>query len=258
MRQQQQQRLYQVGAFAALTGVSVRTLHHYDQIGLLRPSGRSEAGYRLYAEDDLLTLQQILTLRYLGFGLKQIRELLNLPDFDLVASLRIQRRALRDRITELEHIATVLGQLLERRLATGQWNWEQVAQASATVQAGLDQRGKHMSDYYTPEEMQQAMKKLAAQVTPEEIARTEEQWTALVREVRANRDLDPADPNARELADRWHALYQPMGQLYNSDPKLAATIQRNYEQNAYVSIPEAPTMEDFAFIERVDQARSGS
>ena len=103
---------YQVGEVAGLTGVSVRTLHHYDRIGLLRPQQRTAAGYRLYGEQELLRLQQILTLRYLGFPLKRIGELLDRPDFDLAASLRVQERVLRARMAELAHIAGVLGELV--------------------------------------------------------------------------------------------------------------------------------------------------
>ena len=66
---------YKVGTFAELTGVSIRTLHHYDRLGLLRPSARSEAGYRFYASRDLLRLQQIVTLRSLGFSLSSIGEI---------------------------------------------------------------------------------------------------------------------------------------------------------------------------------------
>src|SRR5688572_24144022 len=106
------ERLYRVGEFAALTGVSIRTLHHYDQIDLVHPSGYSEGGHRLYSENDLLRLQQVLTLRYLGFSLKQTGELLDRPDFDLVASMRIQSCALRDRISELERIEAALGELV--------------------------------------------------------------------------------------------------------------------------------------------------
>ena len=83
-------RYYRVGEVATLTRVSVRTLHHYDRIGLLRPATHSAGGYRLYGEPDLLRLQQILTLRYLGFPLKRIGELLDRPDFDLLASLRVE------------------------------------------------------------------------------------------------------------------------------------------------------------------------
>ena len=67
---------YSVGEVARLTGVTVRTLHHYDEIGLLSPSGRTAAGYRRYAESDLARLQQILTYRELGFPLEEIGEIL--------------------------------------------------------------------------------------------------------------------------------------------------------------------------------------
>src|SRR5262245_40215664 len=106
---------YRVGRVAALTGVSVRALHHYDAIGLLRPSRRLDSehrsGHRLYSSADLLTLQQILTLRYLGFDLRQIRELLERPDFDVIASLRIQRGVVRERIAELGRIEGSLSRL---------------------------------------------------------------------------------------------------------------------------------------------------
>ncbi len=246
---------YQVGAFAALTGVSIRTLRHYDHLGLLRPSGRTDAGYRLYTRRDMLRLQQILTLRYLGFALKQIREILSRPDFDIQASLRIQRRALHDRITELERIEAVLGTLLDRHMTTGEWSWELVTQATATFQAELTEREKQMSEYYTAEEMKQRFAELGKATPLAEIERTEREWTALVREVQANRGLDPTSPEARALADRWNALYQAMSQQLFGDQKFANTVRHNYEEGAYASIPDAPTMEDFAFIKRVNDAR---
>jgi DNA-binding transcriptional MerR regulator len=75
-------RAYQVKQAAELAGVSVRTLHHYDAIGLLVPSGRTEAGYRLYDDDDLLRLQQIQIGRELGLPLEEIRRSLDDPSFD--------------------------------------------------------------------------------------------------------------------------------------------------------------------------------
>src|SRR5258708_8502206 len=111
------ERRYRIGEFATLTGVSIRTLHHYDQLGLLRPAEHSEAGYRLYSERNLLRLQQILTLRYLGVALKQIGSLPDPPNFDLVASLCVQQAALRPRISELPHLQDVLLELTRRRPA---------------------------------------------------------------------------------------------------------------------------------------------
>jgi DNA-binding transcriptional MerR regulator len=110
---------HRVGQVAALTGVSIRTLHHYDGIGLLHPSKRQDSGHRVYSSADLPKLQQILTLRYLGFELRQIGELLHRTDFDVIASLRIQRGVVRDRMSELERIEASLSRLLKHRLASG-------------------------------------------------------------------------------------------------------------------------------------------
>jgi MerR family transcriptional regulator, thiopeptide resistance regulator len=249
-------RLYRVGEFAALSGVSIRTLHHYDRIGLLRPSAHSEAGYRLYAEADLLRLQQILTLRYLGFQLKQIGELLARPDFDLVASLRIQRGALRDRIAELERIEASLAELLERRLASGRWDWALVASASASLHDSLTRRGERMHEYYTPEQMRQ-FEELRNQVPAEEIQAIEQGWTALLAELRANRDLDPASPKAQDLADRWDRLTQAVVDGYRGNQELLDAIGDNYRQGRFADVEGAPQPEDFAFIAKVKEAREG-
>jgi DNA-binding transcriptional MerR regulator len=87
-------RTYQVKQVAKLSGVSVRALHHYDSIGLLAPRERSAAGYRLYGEDDLLRLQQILIGRELGLSLEAIRRSLDDPNFDRRAALLLQRAEL--------------------------------------------------------------------------------------------------------------------------------------------------------------------
>src|SRR5580693_1755938 len=92
---------YSVKQIARLAGVSVRTLHLYDQIGLLKPSVRTRAGYRQYGEPELLRLQQILFYRELDFPLKEIAEILNDPDFDLIRALAGHKQALsarRDRL----------------------------------------------------------------------------------------------------------------------------------------------------------------
>ena len=81
--------MYRIGELASMTGVTVRTLHHYDNLGLLRPSGHSESGYRLYSQADLARLQQVMTLRYLGFPLERIRELLARPVMDMAVSLQM-------------------------------------------------------------------------------------------------------------------------------------------------------------------------
>jgi len=93
-----------VGEVAKLAHVSVRTLHHYDSIGLLVPSERSESGYRLYGEADLEKLQQVLFFRELGFGLDQITRIIRDPTFDRREALEMQRRMLADKTAQLQHM----------------------------------------------------------------------------------------------------------------------------------------------------------
>src|ERR671921_102593 len=112
-------RYYRVGEVATLTRVSVRTLHHYDRIGLLRPARHSAGGYRMYGELELL---------------------------------RLQRLALHDRIAELERISAAIGDLVDQCLATGEWSWQLVIDASRAVGAGLTQGEEAMDAYYTPEQ----------------------------------------------------------------------------------------------------------
>src|SRR5262245_31523169 len=98
----QSRRHYQVKEVAEQSGVSIRALHHYDAIGLLVPSLRTAAGYRLYSEDDLLRLQQILIGRELGLSLEEIRRSLDDPGFDRRNALIDQRQRLRERLRQTE------------------------------------------------------------------------------------------------------------------------------------------------------------
>lgn len=97
-------RTYRVKEISELTGVSVRALHHYDEIGLLVPRARSSSGYREYDDADLARLQQILIGRELGLALEQIRRTLDDPGFDRERALREQHRALRERLTHTEQM----------------------------------------------------------------------------------------------------------------------------------------------------------
>ena len=103
-----------VSTVARLTGVSVRALHHYDEIGLLRPSGRSEAGYRLYDEGDLARLQQIMFFRALELPLEEIARIMSDPDFDVVATLRSQREMLVARVASTHALIGAVDAAIER------------------------------------------------------------------------------------------------------------------------------------------------
>ena len=106
---------YTVGALARLSGVTVRTLHHYDSIGLLSPSARSAAGYRLYSEADLLRLRQVLFYRELGFGLDEIAEILADPADGTDDHLRRQHRLLRERSARTAALLRAVEKEMEAR-----------------------------------------------------------------------------------------------------------------------------------------------
>ena len=88
--------MFRAKQFANLAGVTVRALHHYDRLGLLKPR-RTESGYRLYREADLERLEQIVALKFLGLPLKEIRDLLESSAPELPAALRMQRSALEEK-----------------------------------------------------------------------------------------------------------------------------------------------------------------
>ncbi|MGW3414309.1 MerR family transcriptional regulator [Streptomyces sp. NPDC000888] len=106
---------YPVGQVAGFAGVTVRTLHHYDEIGLLAPSGRSHAGHRRYSDADLDRLQQILFYRELGFPLDGVAALLDDPEADPRAHLRRQHELLTARIEKLQEMAAAVEHAMEAR-----------------------------------------------------------------------------------------------------------------------------------------------
>ena len=104
-----------VGKVANLSGVSVRTLHHYDNIGLLSPTERSESGYRLYAEGDLVRLQEILLWRSFGFPLEEIRALLTDPSRDRMEALALQRQKLVEEVGAIHERIAALDAVIQKQ-----------------------------------------------------------------------------------------------------------------------------------------------
>ena len=97
-----------ISEFAKRAGVTVKTLLHYDKIGLLQPSARTEAGYRIYNDKDFIKLQQITTLKFVGLSLEEIRQLLNEKGHDIESIIDIQTRALEEKKKNIETVITAL------------------------------------------------------------------------------------------------------------------------------------------------------
>lgn len=190
---------WKVGELARQTGLTVRTLHHYDQVGLLQPSRRTAAGHRLYGEEEVARLQQIQSLRRLGFGLDEIREMLDRPEFSPARIVELHLERVREQIRLQQRLCERLEGIAAR------------LRAAETVSADdLIRTIEAMSmfeKYYTPEQLEE-LRVRGEQVGPERIREVEAEWPKLIDEVRAEmeRGTDPGDERVQALARRWSGL----------------------------------------------------
>lgn len=132
---------YTVKQVATMSGVSVRTLHFYDETGLLKPAYTGANGYRFYEEPQLLALQQILFFRELGFDLRQIRPLLGRHDFQRTDALRSHREALEERLARTRRLLATIDHTIDHLEGRKPMNGEQMF-AGFTVAAGDDRFGE--------------------------------------------------------------------------------------------------------------------
>ena len=232
-------RLYQVKELAQIANVSVRTLHHYDEIGLLRPSQRSASGYRKYDQGDVLRLQQILIQRELGLPLEEIRRCLDDPGFDQRRALLAQREQLR---TRARHTAGML-QAVERALAAldprkteEEMDPKQLFDGfdPAQYEAEAEQRWGSSEAFresarrtkgYSSEDWQ----RFAA----EQAALYAEAWALLTAgEPPDGERAGAVAERHRALIDRWFypcslEMHRGLASLYEGDPRFAANIDRH-------------------------------
>jgi DNA-binding transcriptional MerR regulator len=229
-----------VGEVAALAGVTVRTLHHYDRIGLLSPSGRTGAGYRQYAPADLDRLHQVLLYRELGFPLEEVATLLDDPSADPDAHLRRQHRLLRDRLERTSAMVAAVEKEMEAR-SMG---------ISLTPEEKFELFGESYSEDYEREAEErwgdteawtQSQRRTAA-YTKEDWVRIKEEAADVERRFAdAMRSGTPADsPQTMDVAEehrqhisRWFydcppAMHAGLGRMYVEDERFTA----HYEELA--------------------------
>jgi MerR family transcriptional regulator, thiopeptide resistance regulator len=197
--------------FAARAGVSVRTLHHYDRVGLLRP-GRSRSGYRLYGEADFARLQQIVTLKFVGLSLTQIRELLDhnkqtrKRKINPAEALRLQRRLLELKRNQINSAITALARVeLEMASPNTESGPSLFCEILELIAMHNNTEWEKLHAQYFTEEQRADM---ARRADPDLAAEGTRKWTALIQEVEAavQNDEDPASLHARSLARRWNDL----------------------------------------------------
>ena len=218
---------------ARLTGVTERTLRYYDRIGLLHPSGMTESGYRLYGEDALRRLQQILFFRELGFPLAQIREIMDSPGYDMNEALRRHRLLLiaeRDRLNGLIDLA-------ERTL-----KGENDMSFDAFDRSGIDRQ----RDAYAEEARRRwGGTDAYAESEKKTAGYGKEQWAAIQQEAdeifaafAELRGHAPEEPDVQALVARWQAhitrnyyactkeILAGLGQMYTADERFMQNIDR--------------------------------
>ncbi len=214
-----QDRLYKVSEFAEATGVTVRTLHHYDRIGLLKPTGRSGGGYRLYGSSDLARLQQIVALKFLGFPLKHIKELLERRPLAVNVALRMQRWVIGERVQELQRALMAI-EAAERQIESNGGATAESLKAIIEVME-MPNDNSWVEKYYDKAAIEEHKK----QWNPAMQAEVTRQWTELIAEVEGSLNEDPASAKAQELARRWCDL---VGQFTQGKPAIEQGLKKLY------------------------------
>ena len=194
--------LYLPREFAALAGVTVRALHHYDRLGLLKPMRRTDAGYRLYSERDLARLEQIVLLKFLGFSLRQIGDLLA-DDSDILETLRRQSAALGARRTQLDRAIQVIRETESALARSSNPDWKDLIKIIKEIEMNND--NEWMKKYYS-DEARSKLEERKALWSPELQAQVSRQWSELFADIEASFGEDPAGPKAQALLTRWRNL----------------------------------------------------
>ncbi|MDQ1074636.1 MULTISPECIES: MerR family transcriptional regulator [Microbacterium] len=222
-----------VGETAVQLGLTVRTLHHWDEIGLASPAARSAAGYRLYTDDDLERLRRIVVYRELGLDLDAIRAVLDEPGGDVAEQLRVQRAQLARRIAQLQHLDEDLERMIaaqERGILLSE------EEQRATFGPGWDTRwpAEAREAYGGSPQWQQYAERAAS--------RSADDWKAVTQTVAAfdeelgaaiDAGARPGDAKADALVERHREVFSQyfpitrqmqvhLGRMYAADPRFAA------------------------------------
>ena len=196
---------YQAHEFARLAGVSVRTLHHYDRLGLLKPAGRTGAGHRYYEEGQFARLQQIVTLKFIGFTLREIKKLMN--GADLRTALRLQRTSLVEKRRQLDQAIEAIKKAEQLPSSRRGPDWRAFAEIIQRIQM---QTNNEWTKKYYNEEAQKVLAERQKLWSPELQERVSKEWAALFDDIKQalGRGVKPESAEGQALAGRWDKLVQ--------------------------------------------------
>ncbi len=235
---------WKVGELANRTGLSVRALHHYDAIGLLPPSLRTAAGHRRYARADVERLQQIQSLRSMGFSLDEVKRLLDGAAFSPRHLVDVQLARIREQValqTRLAERLTALGHHLDAAEVTSADDLCRIIEDMTTME--------RINQYFTPEQLA-VLEERRTGVGEVRAREVRDAWNEIIPAVRAamQAGVDPAAPEMLAIARRWRAL---VDEFTAGDPGIANAVRTMYEHEGPTleeKLGEVPTPEMFAYM----------
>ncbi|HOV69551.1 MAG TPA: MerR family transcriptional regulator [Clostridia bacterium] len=218
---------------AKLAGVSVRTLHYYDQIGLLNPSQKNNSGYRLYDESDMEMLQQILFLRELDFPLKNIREILYSPSYDRKTAMLRHKELLKLKRDRLDRLIGLIDKIMkgEDTMSFEEFDMSAIKETEKKYSQEVMMRWGETEAY------RQSMAK-TKKYKKEDWARISKESDEIFRAFAENMDKSPSAPETQKLVKKWqdhitkyfyqctNEILSGLGQMYIFDSRFTENIDK--------------------------------
>ncbi len=240
---------YQTAQFARKAAVTVRTLRYYDQQGLLSPTHHSPAGYRLYADADLMRLQKILALKLLGFSLREIKGYLQAGPQELPEVLAAQKAMLREKRSQLDTVIQAIDEV-EQAIQSDPCSWSAIVHIIEVIQ--MEQNNDWVKKYFTPEQRQKmealseasysqaAQEKMAGWTwTEEDQRRVDEQYAFIAAELKRllAEGQDPASPDAQAVARLQTEL---LAQFTKGDPEIVDGLKQWWQNHEALPAEQKP------------------
>ena len=228
--------MYTVKQISQLAGVSIRTLHYYDELGLLKPESVGANGYRYYGDASVLKLQQILFYRELDLDLEEIKAILGSPDFDVLSALHSHKSALQGRVKRLEHLIQTVDATIQQLKGKKSMNVKGFFEGfSEEEQEKYAQEAEKM---YDPETVKASNRKWKS-YSPADKERILTEGRSIIADLAKAMPKGASDPSVQRLVARWHNnikyFWSPneeqllgLADLYNNDPR----FKSNYEKVA--------------------------
>ncbi|MEO6866213.1 MAG: MerR family transcriptional regulator [Gemmatimonadaceae bacterium] len=234
---------WKVGELARNTGMSVRALHHYDEIGLLRPSLRTSAGHRLYDRPDIERLQQIHSLRLMGISLDEMKRLLDGASVSPRQVIDLHLARLHEQIAVQKCLAGRLRALAHHLDADESITLDELCR---TIEEMIK-----MEKYFTPEQLE-VLEQRRISVGEERMKTVGDDWNDVIPKVRTamQNGVDPTSPEMLVLARRWKALVE---EFTGGDPAIAHAVKTMYDHEGPTlekKLGNIPTPEMFAYISK--------